>query len=178
MFSPGASVSSYITDCPMLSIEPIMSQVSKLVLCSWFNIGITRSPLKSHRFSDLRNSVSMKTLFKLIKIIISDGTIGFSIQSFWWNMACAFFSKKLSPWSVNEIPFGEKSNIVTMEKWRKCNEIYPDLLNYEDTNKKCRRFIHVFDWYPDLVHCLILVRSLWRDIAARRLLSIKMSGLM
>jgi hypothetical protein len=28
-------------------------------------IGITRSPLKSHRFSDLCNNVSMKTLFKL-----------------------------------------------------------------------------------------------------------------
>jgi hypothetical protein len=29
------------------------------------SIGITRSPLKSHRFSDPRNSVSMKTHFKL-----------------------------------------------------------------------------------------------------------------
>jgi hypothetical protein len=28
-------------------------------------IGITRSPLKSHRFSDPYNSVSVKTLFKL-----------------------------------------------------------------------------------------------------------------
>jgi hypothetical protein len=31
----------------------------------YFIIGITRSPLKSHQFSDPGNSVSMKTLFKL-----------------------------------------------------------------------------------------------------------------
>jgi hypothetical protein len=39
----------------------------RMAITSWYltKIGITRSPLKSHRFSDPRNNVSMETLFNL-----------------------------------------------------------------------------------------------------------------
>jgi hypothetical protein len=57
-FVQDADVSQF---CPGLPEDLILSKIPTRFLVI---IGITRSPLKSHRFSDPRNGVSMKTLFR------------------------------------------------------------------------------------------------------------------
>jgi hypothetical protein len=102
LFSPGAPVSSYITN------RPILSRANNVQVDTWLSIEFffihyqqryfaflivssakfenfcnkfeEKFPLKSHRFSDPRNSVSMKTLCSLL--IMEIMTIRF------WVMIC------------------------------------------------------------------------------------------